>query len=125
MSDIREMLWEKARETLFIDKTQFLSYLGEWTIDQVEIDGRLAFVTLTKGPRFHFQSMDTGRIITRRMIRDFLQPIIDRYGYAETSTPLDDERQHRFNLAFGFRVTGEDEYDRHYRIERIPGHVQH
>lgn len=106
-------------ETLFIPKEQFVRTLGDWTVERFVIDGELAFAALSKGPEFHFQSFGTGHPITPTMIREYLRKIIDEYGYAKTATPKEDVRQHRFNLRFGFTVTGEDEYDVHYRIERL------
>lgn len=120
-AEIVDRLWEKAEPMLFLPKEAFIKNLDGWEIGTVEIDGVPAFATITKGPAFHFESFGTGRNVTWKIIRDCLQPIIDRYGYATTHTPKEDARQHRFNLLLGFVVTGEDAYDTHYRIERIRG----
>lgn len=117
---IRDRLWEKAEPSLYISKDEFLYWLDGWDIEPVEIDGELAFVTLRKGPLFHFESFGTKRLISPKMIRAFLQKIIDEHGYAETRTPKGDKRQHRFNLAYGFQIVGEDELDTIFRIEKLP-----
>ena len=48
-----------------------------------------------------------------------MQAIIDREGYVLTKTPKEEERQRRFNEAIGFEKIGEDEYDIHYRLDRM------
>lgn len=117
---LQDFLWEKAEPLFFGTKDEFLKTLDGSDIKPVEIEGRLAFITSQKGPLFHFTSLDTGHRITLTMICDFLRPIIAEHGFAETRTPKHDERQHRFNKRFGFLVVGEDEFDTHFRIERLP-----
>jgi len=117
---ITDLLWQRVKNTLFISKEQFLAALDGWAIDPIYVGGDLAFATLTKGPEFHFDSFGTKHSIPMRVIRARLQDIIGRYGYAMTRTPKDDAKQQRINKMFGCVVTGEDEYDLHYRIERLP-----
>jgi hypothetical protein len=117
-AEIIDRIWEAAEPEVFIPKAAFMAGLDSWDIQPVEIDGEMAFVTMTNGPAFHFHSFDTGHAISRRMIKDFLKRITDHYGYATTKTPKEDTRQHRFNLMFGFKVVGMDEYDIFYRIDR-------
>lgn len=118
-TDIRDRLWEQAEPHLFIAKDEFLKNLDGWEIKPVEVDGELAFATLVKGPAFHFQSFGTRHPISLRMIKEFLRTLIDQHGYATTKTPKEDTRQHRFNRLLGFQAVGEDEFDIHYRIEKI------
>lgn len=115
-----DLLWERAEPLLFISKEEFVKQYEGWQIEPVHIEGELAFITITKGPAFHFQSMGTKHQITRKMIRDFLQKLIDQYGYATTHAPIEDARQHRFNLLIGFQFEGERGFDRFYRIDRLP-----
>lgn len=120
MTDLQDILWEKAEPVLYISKDEYLQTLAEWTIKPVHIDGELAWITVQKGPEFHFQSVGRTRLMPLRMIREFLQAIIDRHGFALTKTPLEDTRQQRFNERFGFFRVGQDQYDIHYRIEHLP-----
>lgn len=120
-AEILDRLWDSAEKVLFIPKVAFVKNLEDWDIKTVEVDGTPAFVTLQRGAHFHFESLGTGHAITREMIWNFLRPIIAQHGYAATKTPHHDERQHRFNRAFGFQVVGSDEYDIHYRIDRVRG----
>jgi hypothetical protein len=116
---IVDALWEKAEPLLYISKDEFSALLEGWTIEGVEHEGELAFAFLSKGPQFHFQSFSAKQPITLKMIKTYLQPLIDRYGYVTTKTPKDDTRQHRFNRRFGFAAVGDDNFDIHYRLERI------
>lgn len=120
MSDLRDILWDKAEPVLYITKDEFLQTLAEWTLKPVYLDGELAWITVQKGPEFHFQSVGRTRLMPLRMIREFLQDIIDQHGYALTKTPVEDTRQQRFNERFGFFRVGQDQYDIHYRIEHLP-----
>lgn len=114
-----DRLWAKAEPILYVTREKFEKDLEGWDIQPVYIAGDLAFITKVKGPEFHFHSLDTRHAITRTMIRDFLRPIIAKHGYAETKTPHEDERQHRFNRIFGFEAVGRDEFDVHYRISTM------
>lgn len=111
-----DALWAQVEPQVFITREQFFDGLKGWEMNEVAVDGKLAFVTARKGPLFHFTSFDTGARISLRMIRDFLAPIIAEYGYAETQTPKSDARQARFNRKLGFTVVGENEFHKTFRI---------
>lgn len=119
MNAIIDRLWEKDEPFIFVTKEQYAKNLEGWDIQTHVVDGELIFVALVKGPVFHFQSMGTGRPVTMKVFRNFLQPIIDTHGYAETHAPHEDERQRRFNLLVGFVEVGRDEFDAIFRIERF------
>lgn len=114
-----ERLWQQARQTLYIDRESFVRSLDGWAIDpQNNDDGELAVVWLTKGPQLHFATF--GRwCATREDIRKRVGTLIDQYGHAETFTPIEDSRQHRFNKLLGFTATHEDASYIHYKIERL------
>lgn len=117
MLDVAAHLWAKAEPTFFITREQFYASLAEWDV-AIHDD---AFVSITRGAEFHFESLETGRQLTRKMIVAFVQKIIDSHGYAITRTPHEDVKQQRFNLLFGFVEIERDAYDVIYRIERIKG----
>lgn len=96
------------RSPLFVSRETFARALDGWQINEVKIDGRAAFITAVRGPEFHFSDLGTGRPISRKMIREFLKPIIAEHGYAMTKTPKDDVRQRRFNEKYGFHATACD-----------------
>lgn len=118
-TEVADALWAQLEPTVYITRDQFMRGLAEWEIQTVEIDGRPAFITLTKGPEFHFTSLDTKSSVTLGLIRSLLAPILERHGCVTTRTPKEGaDRQHRFNRAFGFREVGEDEFFVHYRKDR-------
>lgn len=120
MQSLTDLLWQKAEPVLFISKDEYLKTLAEWVVKAVHVDGELAWITVQKGPEFHFQNVGQTRVMPIRLIREFLQGIIDEHGHAITRTPIEDVRQQRFNERFGFQRIGQDQFDFIYRIERLP-----
>ncbi len=120
MNAIVQRLWEKDEPLLFISKEEYVKSLEGWEIVAVPgADGEFAFVALVNGPEFHFQSFGTKAPLTMKAIRGFLTKIIGQHGFAQTRTPKDDERQHRFNRLVGFVAVGEDEFDTIFRIQKV------
>ncbi len=111
-----DALWAQVEPKVFITRDEFFATLDGWELNEVAVDGKLAFVTARKGARFHFTTFGTGARISLRMIRNFLAPILAEHGYAETRTPKDDVRQQRFNRKLGFAEVGEDEFHKIFRI---------
>lgn len=114
--DVMDAMWRRAEPTVFITREEFERNLDGWTIESYMADGDLAFATLSRGPEFHFMSFGTGAPITLRMIRGWLQPVLDRHGYVCTRTPKDEVRQQRINKAVGFVADGQDEFFIYYRL---------
>lgn len=120
--DLAEKIWRQVEPTVFISRQQFIDGLENWEITPRQIDGKIIGATLTDGPEFHFVTFDRGNPVPRALIADCLQPIIDRHGFVNTSTPRDDVRQRRFNERIGFRVESDDEYFTYFRMERMNLH---
>lgn len=118
-TEVLDRLWEQAEPLLYISKEEYIALFDGSELEPCEVGGELWYVTVRKGPLFHFATFSR-RTLPMTAIRAFLQNIIDQHGYVETRTPRDDARQHRFNRRFGFKVCGEDALDIHYRIERLP-----
>lgn len=120
MTELTDLLWQKAEAVLYLTKDQFVQSLAEWTIKPIYSGGELAWITVQKGPEFHFQSIGKTRYLSMRTIRSWLQPIIDVHGYAQTKTPIEDVRQQRINKLVGFYEASRDSLDIHFRIENFP-----
>lgn len=117
MEPVFHLFWQKAQETLFITEEQFLASLDGWESEAIyDSNGDLLGGIMRKGPELHF--VTTGKSIPRRIMRQVLEPIFDEYGYVTTRTPKHEERQLRFNRAWGFVVIGEDALDFHLRLDR-------
>lgn len=117
--ELMDVMWSAAEPNLYITKEVFVANFDGWDVREEKHDGMPIAIVVERGPELHFQAL--GRPIPRRIVRSVVQKIIDRYGYAVTKTPVQELRQQRFNERIGFEVTGRDEYDVHYRIERIRG----
>jgi len=115
-----DKLWEGVEPHVYITKDQFVAGLAEYEVRGAPDPEKPIAILCEKGPEFHFQPTGDGRL-SRRIINDFLQEKISRFGFAVTKTPHQMQRQQRFNEALGFEVTGRDEYDVHYRITQIRG----
>ena len=108
MSAIEDAIWDKVKEQISTGKQTFMGVLSEWLVTPIMIDGVLAFATVTREREFHFVSFGHKKRLSFKMGREWLTPILDRYGSVITKTPKDDLRQRRFNEAVGFVPCGED-----------------
>lgn len=112
-----DLLWEQASKTLYLTREQWEQTMLGWEIEEVRVQGDLGGAILRKGPELHFAVFDTGHIATRQIVVDAVKGQLEKYGYVVTRTPKDDKRQARFNALVGFKVTGEDEFDTHFRLD--------
>lgn len=117
--ELIDWLWAKAEPDVYITKEQFVAGYEGWHLYDIQQDGKLVAIVAEKGPEMHFQP--TGVPISRRIVKQVMQGLLDRHGHVVTKTPQQELRQQRFNELIGFRVTGRDEYDVHYRIDADPG----
>ena len=116
-----ELLWKKAEETVFVTRDEFITAMDPWEFYPVYSGKSLLAIVGEAGPHIHFEIVAPGRSISRKIVRDVLQRVIDKNGFAVTKTPKQETRQRRFNELIGFEMVGEDEYDIHYRITRVRG----
>jgi hypothetical protein len=118
-TELLELLWEHRDQALFLTKDQYLSSLTDWEIRPHYEGTDLVGATMTNGPQFHFATFGNRWTLTRAHIRQYLLPLLERYGFVTTSTPNEDARQSRFNRLIGFSVAARDEYFTHYKLERL------
>ena len=90
-----------------------------WDIDLRRNNGEIVMAVFTKGPELHFATFGRKWKMTRKDFRDYLLPLIERFGYVETKTPRDDSRQQRFNELIGFVPLKDDGEFIHYRMENL------
>lgn len=113
-----EILWLEMEPSVYITRGQFMAGLEDWETRLMEINGVPAMVTFTKGPEFHFASLNTGAPVTLAIIRSEFAAVINKYGFLTTKTPIDGyDRQHRLNQRIGFKITGQDKHFVHYRLD--------
>lgn len=113
-----EALWLEMEPDVYITRDQFMAGLEDWETRLVEIKGIPAMVTFFKGPEFHFASLNIGAFATLRLMRSEIASAIGKHGFLTTKTPVDGyDRQHRLNRKIGCKVTGQDEFFVHYRLD--------
>lgn len=123
--DVSDALWAQIEPIVFMSKERFVAGLEDWDIEPVWItpegvpshDGQLAFVSLTQGPELHYTSFGSHRV-TRGLIRGWMAPLLERYGYVTTRTPKGERRQQRLNVLLGGKITHEDEFFTHFRLDQ-------
>jgi len=114
-----DLLWQQAEESIYLTKAEYLRNLSDWEIRAHVVDGVMVGIVLTLGPQFHFATTGAQWSLTRAQIRNYLGPIIAKYGFVQTKTPIEDTRQQRFNEILGFAPTGTDEFYTHYKLEQL------
>lgn len=119
-SSVRDALifnsWKAHRHEIFMSQDEFINSFEGWEAVSTD-DG--AFVAFVRGPEFHFKGVKQGASLSMRSIKEFLNSLIEKHGFAFTRTPDDDVRQQRFNERIGFFRAGQTEFDIIYRIERV------
>lgn len=69
-----------------MDFPQFVSSLANWEVYPVVVDHTVVGAVLTYGPEIHACISDGyGRWLSKRVLRNTLERILDEYGYATTS----------------------------------------
>jgi hypothetical protein len=116
--EVINKLWERTEPLVYITKGEFIAGLDGWDVKGFDLDGELAYATLTKGPDFHFMIFCRNKACTPGIVRSCLKPILDEHGYVTTKAPKTETRQHRFNKIIGFKETGEDEFYIYFRMNQ-------
>lgn len=93
--------------------------LDEWDIHPHMKGNTLVGVGLTKGTEFHFLAAE-GFQLDRKLMRQGLQVLLDRYGFLTTRVAHDDTANMRFNRLFGFRPTWADSQFQYFMLTEAP-----
>lgn len=108
-----EILWQDARETTFLARCDFDKAIAQCEV--YGVDGVAAI--LIKGPEIHCASIKDGWI-NRRVIKQHLGRLIDKYGYATSMIHINDTAGRTFAERLGFKLQNIEGIDCFYRIER-------
>jgi hypothetical protein len=86
------------------------------------IDGVHVCTALVKGTEIHFAIVAEHRLRTvlRMRARDFLEPLLERYGFLTTRVALGRTDEQRFVLRMGFEPTWSDHKFRYYLLAELP-----
>ena len=112
-----DRMWDAVKDTLYISRAQFEKSLEGFVIVPEYNGDDMVAAVMHQGPVFHFITLGPKWQLTREMLRKWPGSLIKQYGYAETYTPLEDTRQHRFNKRLGFVEIRRDAQNIYYRIE--------
>src|SRR5690242_2114695 len=82
--------------------------LNGWEIRTAQRAGFDCAFVITRHAEIHFVSIVGRRAMSRRNILEFVQPLLDRYGYVMTRVPLT-ETDHKLRHALGFMPTWRDD----------------
>lgn len=74
---------------------------------------------LLRGYELHVTLHRQG-VITRRTLREYLGPLLEKLGLLTTRVPVDDFTSRRFVERLGFEFTGEQDGMRHYLLHKVP-----
>lgn len=116
---IDRMFSESKKSLYFTTREAFAKSLDDYDLSPMYQDGKMYAVVVSKGPEFHFMVMGEKWTLNKEILEEYPGSLIRRFGYAETFTPVEDERQHRFNKRLGFVETRRDENNVYYKIERM------
>ncbi|MES2942932.1 MAG: hypothetical protein V4772_08690 [Pseudomonadota bacterium] len=113
-----EMLWRQESSFIFLTKDQYIAGVKLFEFDIVRSnDGGISGVFLVSGPEFHFAKFNN-EPASRDILRKYPGELIEKFGYAQTTTPKTDVRQQRFNERLGFYKYSETDMDIVYRIKK-------
>lgn len=119
-SVILEKIWNTVKDTLYITKEQFERSLAAFEIlPEYTKEGDLIGAVIQNKASFHFVVFGIKWSLNKELLARWPGKIIEQYGYAETYTPLEDTRQHRFNKRIGFFETHRDDKYVYFRIEKL------
>jgi len=92
--------------------------MADYRVRAIVTGGEAIGAFFTKGPEVHVAVVPRHhrRWLTRSLLREGLQPIIRKYGYATCSVMADNDRGDRFVRRLGFVPTRDDGRMTHYEV---------
>lgn len=101
------------------DTLETAKQLPGWEVLEHRQGGELAGFAIIKGTEFHCQLFDGFRL-NRQEMREFLRPLLERYGFLTTRVRHEDIANQRFNKVFGFEKTWSDETYHYFIMAELP-----
>lgn len=110
---------EALSEDVPMTLEQLRSAAEGWDLISLEEDGEAAGVVMVRENRVHVAIREKfrGRWYSRRLHREVLGSLLDKYGVLQTCVRKSKERNQRFVEALGFRKTGETPWLYLYALE--------
>lgn len=95
------------------------SSLDGWTIQTAQRAGVDVAFVITCGPEIHFVAIDERRAMSRRNILQFVEPLLDQFGYCTTRVAVT-ETDHKLREALGFKRSWNDEHYSYWALTELP-----
>jgi len=118
-----EIVWQSLSSNYYLSKETCINNLNSCLVALENVGGKMAVTYVSNGPEFHFVKVSDKYVAKKSTLKRYPGSLIEKFGYAETCTPISDERQHRFNRAVGFYETHRSNSYVYYRIEKLRGTV--
>lgn len=92
-----------------------------WEFHPYERGGEIQAIAAMQGTEIHFAIAPNWRriLICRQRTREFLAPLIDRFGFLTTRS-ISIDLNHRFLSRLGFNKTWDDGKCSHYMLTELP-----
>lgn len=118
-----DLAWRKVSDQLYVTPEQFAESMSGYELSpEFNVDGEIHSVVIHAGPDFHFLTLGPKWSLNKDILSRWPGKLIEQFGYATTTTPLDDVRQHRFNKRLGFFEVSRDNVNVNYKIEKMNVH---
>lgn len=95
--------------------SEFCEYTSEWEFKLVGPAG----VVMIRDHEIHYARLPThnGRSLTKRLIKQELEPILNEYGFVTTKVTANNREGNSFVKRLGFRKVDKQENINHYILE--------
>ena len=92
-----------------------------WLIVEVKRENALAGIILIKDNEIHCWRKPefNGIWLTKHTLKNIIQPLIDKFGFAVTKVTKSNNTGHKFVTRIGFTKVLENENCTYYKIERL------
>lgn len=90
-----------------------------WDVRYAKRAGVVVGLVMTKGCEVHIHSMRPREALSRKNIRDFLGPLLERHGYVTTRVPRN-VIDHRLREHLGFVQTWADDRFTYWALTELP-----
>lgn len=114
-----EELLEAYLATLDIELNGARANLAGWDVSIAQRNGEDVAIVITKGPEIHFVSLKERHAMSRRNTLQYIEPLIEKYGYATTRVPSN-VTDHKLREHLGFQQTWSDQHYTYFALTALP-----
>lgn len=94
--------------------------LNDWEAVPLVIDGNHAGTLIVKGMEVHFAFTSRPTVCVRRVGRELLAPVLDKYGMLTTRVPRELNAAKKFVRRVGFEFTWRDKEFDYFMLTTLP-----